>query len=724
MQLRAYPLYLWLVALPLCCALAAAVAALPWFAELPWWLSPVLVAAGLVAGLAQSLVTSRSWLLSLSLELTLLLSLGLGWLLAHVGLGPLPPNGTAAAVNVPGMLLLSVLLPPLLLLVLWLLTHPHNARYGFLPVILALAIPWIIIASSFADWRQMSAPPPAFWVLLAACSTFLVILVAYLRATLLFWRENHLREPNGTGSVLSGMVRDGMLLFLAVTCIILIPVGTQAAWGDWLPQHPFTALFGLLPQQETSGISLTQIGAPVSVRQPTPTGDAIIARYQILAGGPEPPVLATSFDTYVDGVWMQASNSTPHTEPNFGFEPGETLTRARITIVAFPQVARSFWVPAFSEPLRVSLPDTQPILEPGSAPDATALVGWTASHALLHGTSYLITSVTVPLTKGMGALPTNYQHLLTELPTADAALLQATAQRWETQGGVSYLPNLGDQVGAITNHIEHDLVYDPSAVPPGGVDPIQWWLGQGRVTLLGAATLCVQLLRAVGIPARLAQGFTAEGGIIHSNSETYWAQIAVPGLGWHDVSVFAPIRRIQTGGPSQHGTVTPQPASTATEQGTSSTQGNGTGQNPQQSTTNPASSQTPFGLPPASEALPQCLWLLLVLVALGGMACWMLRPRPLTVRTLMIVFGWYAVHIAGRRLAPSFTPHEAWQRSMSLLPPGWRAQVARYNDLYIAEVYGDQPAPSPPRGALQRFTRFVLPLAACFDRLQFWRKDR
>lgn len=98
-----------------------------------------------------------------------------------------------------------------------------------------------------------------------------------------------------------------------------------------------------------------------------------------------------------------------------------------------------------------------------------------------------------------------------------------------------------EKAAAITawlrQNIEYQRVTDP---PPSGREPLDWFLfeyGQGYCNYYASAE--VIMLRAMGVPARLATGYAqgaydAEGGVYVVNSRDYhaWPEVFFPGYGW------------------------------------------------------------------------------------------------------------------------------------------------------------------------------------------------
>jgi hypothetical protein len=96
-----------------------------------------------------------------------------------------------------------------------------------------------------------------------------------------------------------------------------------------------------------------------------------------------------------------------------------------------------------------------------------------------------------------------------------------------------------DKAAAITAYLRTGVEYSISVpAPPAGQDPVLWMLQQQKVGFCNYyASAEVLLLRAMGIPARLAVGFAqgdVEDGIytIHRRDAHAWPEVYFPEIGW------------------------------------------------------------------------------------------------------------------------------------------------------------------------------------------------
>ena len=172
-----------------------------------------------------------------------------------------------------------------------------------------------------------------------------------------------------------------------------------------------------------------------------------------------------------------------------------------------------------------------------------------------------------------------------------------------------------DQAKAIERWLRRSIAYSESiSAPPPNVDPVEWVLfdvREGYCTYY--ATSMIVMLRHLGIPARLAAGFSqgeyeaARGGYVVRERDAHtWVEVYFPGYGWiefeptsaeepvhRDGDERAPAQRplsVQpTPSPTPSPTPLPSPTSSATHQALE--------RDLSQPTSTPTSSPTPTATP-------------------------------------------------------------------------------------------------------------------------------
>ncbi len=298
-----------------------------------------------------------------------------------------------------------------------------------------------------------------------------------------------------------------------------------------------------------------------------------------------------------------------------------------------------------------------------------------------------------------------------------------------------------DQAKAIERWLRANIVYDETiTAPPPGVDPVDWVLFDGQRGYCNYyASAMVVLLRAIGIPARVAAGFSqgewsaaTQQFLVRERDAHTWVEVYFPGYGWVEfepTAAQAPLDRPDVlplvPGPLQPtstpiATNTPWP--TATPSMTPSPQPTATPQGDEAApyvppTITPPPTPTP-AVPPATVPPPEqesqapdtlkailsvvvtiliVLALIILLVVLILFLVWWLEWRGLggltPVQRAYALLERYAGYL-GVRLSPSYTPHER-RRVISHHVPESKRAVDVITDMYVEETYG----PEQPRRA-------------------------
>lgn len=121
-----------------------------------------------------------------------------------------------------------------------------------------------------------------------------------------------------------------------------------------------------------------------------------------------------------------------------------------------------------------------------------------------------------------------------------------------------------DQAAAIEAYLRDPTHYKYSlaAIPPAGQDPLEWFLFKGKVGYCEFfATAMGDMLRSLGIPARLVNGFgpgsfnvQTEDFVVRGEDAHTWVEVYFPGYGWvpfeptaDDLGVYGTIPRGLTG---------------------------------------------------------------------------------------------------------------------------------------------------------------------------------
>ena len=170
------------------------------------------------------------------------------------------------------------------------------------------------------------------------------------------------------------------------------------------------------------------------------------------------------------------------------------------------------------------------------------LFAWRAEPRLSPGEQYQVrATVADPSIQELQSAGTQYPQWVTDkylqLPEDFSPLIRDLAVEI-TQGQETPY----DKAAAITSYLRSEITYVnplPEA-PPEGEDPLEWVLFDLRQGFCNYyATAEVLMLRSLGIPARMAVGFS-EGGfdpeslvyIVRSLDAHAWPEVFFPGIGW------------------------------------------------------------------------------------------------------------------------------------------------------------------------------------------------
>lgn len=132
-----------------------------------------------------------------------------------------------------------------------------------------------------------------------------------------------------------------------------------------------------------------------------------------------------------------------------------------------------------------------------------------------------------------------------------------------------------DQAQAVTSWLRRNIVYDQGiSAPPQGAEPVDWFLFETRRGYCNYyASAEVILLRALGIPARLAVGF-AQGEldlktgqyVVRERNAHAWPEVYFPDYGWIEFEptgseppLNRPERQVNVPVPAAAGTAVPAP---------------------------------------------------------------------------------------------------------------------------------------------------------------------
>ena len=203
-----------------------------------------------------------------------------------------------------------------------------------------------------------------------------------------------------------------------------------------------------------------------------------------------------------------------------------------------------------SQPVWVSRPGSM-LTAPGG--DQLDIVSWNATPSILPGETYQVEAVlNNPTIEALRAAGTGYPKWVTDkylqLPDDFSPLISALAFEITANAETPY-----DKAFAITQYLRTNIEYSPT-IPsaPRGVDKLEWILFEHKQAYcVYYASSEILMLRTLGIPARMAVGFSQGTGVasgegfageveeievntfsVRKENAHAWPEVYFPGIGW------------------------------------------------------------------------------------------------------------------------------------------------------------------------------------------------
>lgn len=416
------------------------------------------------------------------------------------------------------------------------------------------ASPWrIILPSGLAVLLiQTSDPyrPRGAWYL----TTYLLFsLLLLARLTFLRlrrrWLQNDVRIPPLVGLDLSYAI-------VAVVAVLILLTWTVPTMADILPvareiwdrttspwEEPMEKLFAALRRQGATIIGAHYYGDEFPLGRGRQLSDTLVASVQL----PDEPSSvryywrARVYDHYAEGRWStRALTATRHVDPGMRPFKSPQLEGRRSVTVTFTSPRPMVTLYVAPQPRWVS---RRVEVEYGRNPDGTVdVASLHASPPMDAGGTYAarssIADTTVSQLREAGSdypewVVDRYVQLPETITPRTRGLAQALAEGQETPY---------DAVAAVTRYLRNSIRYSETITETRPVDqePLDWFLFDQRVGFCNYyASAQVILLRSLGIPARLAVGFS-EGDrlretntrLVYERNAHAWPEVYFPGLGW------------------------------------------------------------------------------------------------------------------------------------------------------------------------------------------------
>lgn len=483
---------------------------------------------------------------------------------------------------------------------------------------------------------------------------------------------------------------------------------------------------------------------------------------------------STVFDTYIAGGWDH-SRAVRATKEDDGLRLniGETLTGSRTDVEQTIRIllTANNLVYSAPQPVEYGLPvkvELDCVTAPGSFEcvnqglEVDAAIAKSIEPVRVDDTYPMVSSVSIAGADALRSAGTDYPGWVTEkylqgVGQVTPRLAQLTTDIIAASGATTPY----DQAKAIERWLRQNIAYNESIpAPPPGVDPVDWAvfdLKEGYCNYYASAMIL--MLRTIGIPSRMAAGFSE--GEFNPSTNTYlvrerdahtWVEVYFPGHGWVEFEPTADEQPLEREGDSTpeppNVTATPFPTATPTAIPTNTPNPQDqpqqtptpTPQQPEQDPLNPPTATptpTPTPIPPVPQETkvdsdsetPNILkiffWFILVLVVTilvlaGGVAftIWWVEHRGLgglnLIEKAYARMGIYGKWL-GINLIPEETPEERRQELVKNVPEG-KKPINDITELYVENRF------APPRSTTKEADETEAKLAWGEARMAFIRR--
>ncbi|MEP0807005.1 MAG: hypothetical protein HRF47_16110 [Chloroflexota bacterium] len=423
-------------------------------------------------------------------------------------------------------------------------------RRNYLAAVLPSAVVLLVIQNydNFQEWRV--------WII---AFFFLLALLLLGRLTYLSnresWRERRIFLSPDTSVDLTGIMTVAAALILVISWTPPASLaGAESAVRTWnritQPWRDFTkrmenAVSAL--ESPSGGVSGEFYGTEIALGRGFPLSDAVMFRVQApkLPAETKPPRYywrGYTYDYFTDGQWYTTDSMLVDYSPDdslFVPLPFDPPDPARFVFLTGDETFSLLYAP--SQPVRLSRNASLRVRPAGGRAE---IIGWYASPPLRGGEAYQVDVVlnnpnTRQLREALPSYPAWVTDKYLQLPSDFSPRIIALAMELTVDAETPY-----DKAVAITRYLRDNIEYvETLPQPPRNRDPLEWMLFENRQAYcVYYATAEVLMLRAVGVPARLAVGFaqgegkvSAEAGaeyIVRRKDAHAWPEVYFPGIGW------------------------------------------------------------------------------------------------------------------------------------------------------------------------------------------------
>jgi transglutaminase-like putative cysteine protease len=433
-------------------------------------------------------------------------------------------------------------------------------RQNFLAIVLPSAIGILVIQ------HYDNLFPGRLWFL-----AFFIFVALCLLGRLNFlqrqqqWRERRVFLSPENGLDLTSSMAIGAALIVVLTAMVplsLTRIETlREAWKQITkPWTEFTERM----ENAVSALESPEIATPseyygteLALGLGFPLSDTIMFQVEVpdLASEQRPPRYywrGRTYDHFSKTQWYitgTTRNSFSPTGPELAVPDSESGAHGRFIFTAGASRISLVYSPA--QPTWLSRPGSFLATEADTTLDVSS---WNATPALQPGETYQVEVVlSNPTIEGLRAAGEEYPQWVAnrylQLPENFSPRIQTLAQEITAQAETPY-----DKTMAITQYLRENIEYSQTiAKAPALADPLEWILfDYKKGYCVYYATAEVVMLRSLGIPARMAVGFTQgtgatddiEGGpvqvqdfsvssfTVRKKNAHAWPEVYFPGIGW------------------------------------------------------------------------------------------------------------------------------------------------------------------------------------------------
>lgn len=241
------------------------------------------------------------------------------------------------------------------------------------------------------------------------------------------------------------------------------------------------------------------------------------------------------FDRFEDQRWVSTATEEVMLGPTQPFPVSAPPRGGTLELEFFPS-GRPSWLYTFGTPLETELPLRLFGFRSGTvALDVVAVQVLEAAEQGYLLRARVIAPSVEELRRANGDLPRWVLDYYLQLPPQFSPRLLALAQELTAAAPTRY-----DKAEAITRYLRQNIRYaERVQPPPPGRDVMEWFLFERRAGFCNySASAEVLLLRAAGVPARLATGYAQgerlEDGtyLVRARDAHAWPEVYFPGWGW------------------------------------------------------------------------------------------------------------------------------------------------------------------------------------------------